>query len=110
MKTKTDISNFLELRIAQMYVSAIITSKYVDGVRMAGIVRYGPYEVRLIDFFRDAHAETGPLWLELFDHDSKQSLDSYSGGDLEEAAQVAEELIAQARALSGMTSHDAQPN
>jgi hypothetical protein len=91
----------LELRIAQLYVCAIATSKYVDGLRMASIARHGPYEVRLLELYRAAPANTAPLWLELFDHGSELSLDSYSGGDFEEAAHAAEDLISQARVLSG---------
>jgi hypothetical protein len=63
-----------------------------------GIVRYGAYEVRLVEPLQNLEGDSLPFWIELFDHKSGVTIDS-CGGDLEEAAVGAELLISQAKLL-----------
>ena len=69
------------------------------------LIRRGPYELRMMKLCsRETPAE---LWLELFDHDRKQTIDSYRGRDLEDIAVAARSLGSRklrgaARALLGV--------
>lgn len=54
------------------------------------LARRGPYELRMMKLCsRETPAE---LWLELFDHDRKQTIDSYRGRDLDDIAVAARSL------------------
>jgi CheY-like chemotaxis protein len=68
---------------------------------MASLVSHDPYEVRLVELSRNLSAEeTEHLWLELFDHHHKRSINSYSGRSLEEITAAAESLCSKAKYLS----------
>jgi len=99
MKLPISISKALELRIIQLYVWALVAPKYVDGRRTASIARHGAFEVRLIEVPASLEQDTVSLWIELFDHKSQTSIDSYGGYDFEEAASAAERLISLAKSL-----------
>src|SRR5215470_9761029 len=88
----------LESRILQLYVWELMAKRFVDGCRTASVVRYGAYEVRLVEPLQNLERDTLPFWIELFDHKSGVTIDS-CGGDLEEAAVGAESLISQAKLL-----------
>jgi hypothetical protein len=61
------------------------------------LLRYGAYEVRLIDSLRPASASTFPFWIELFDHNLQASIDSVGSHNIDDAVISAERLIAQAK-------------
>jgi hypothetical protein len=68
------------------------------------LVRHGPYEVRLIESPRESENETEQqLWLELFDHHHKQTIDRYRGHNLKDTAAAAELLISKAKLFSQST-------
>ena len=73
--------------------------KNADGYRASSLERHGAYEVRLIDQPGMARNDTAPFWLELFDHATKRTLDSYGSYDLEASAIAADAFIAQAQFL-----------
>jgi hypothetical protein len=54
------------------------------------LIRRGPYELRVMKLC--SQQATGELWLELFDHDRKRTVDSYRGRDLEDIAVAAKSL------------------
>jgi hypothetical protein len=54
------------------------------------LIRRGSYELRVIKLC--SQEATEELWLELFDHDRKQTIDSYRGRDLEDIAVAAKSL------------------
>jgi hypothetical protein len=89
----------LELRILQLYIWSISTKKSIDGCRTATVVRYGAYEVRLVEPLFDPQGDTIPFWIELFDHKNAVTLDSCGGHDFEETAAGAIDLISQASLL-----------
>jgi len=90
----------LEARLIQAHVELQVTPKDTNDCRSARLAGYGAYEVRLIESPGNSGAGAFEFWLELFDHTQKISLDSAGANDLEEAAALAEELIAQAQELS----------
>jgi hypothetical protein len=91
--------NFTELRLTRAYIRLFLVPEGDDGSRTVSLARFGNYDVRLIEMPTAATAVT-PLWMELYAHDSQTAVDSCSCDAIEEAVQVAEELIAQARHLS----------
>jgi hypothetical protein len=53
------------------------------------LIRRGSYELRVMKLCSQATEE---LWLELFDHDRRRTVDSYRGRDLEDIAVAARSL------------------
>jgi len=68
--------------------------------RTASLVRRGPYEVRLVELSRNLQERPEHLWLELFDHHHKRTIDSYSGSSLEDISAAAKSLCSKAKCLS----------
>jgi hypothetical protein len=54
----------------------------------------------LIELPRESENGIEQLWLELFDHHHRQTIDSYRGRDLEDTAAAAELLFAKAKLFS----------
>src|SRR5262245_6659717 len=75
----------------------------LGGQSTVSLVRHGPYEVRLIELPRESENETEQLWLELFDHHHKQSIDRYRGRNLKDTAAAAELLFSKAKFFSQST-------
>ena len=74
--------------------------------RTASLVRRGPYEVRLVELSRNLQERPEHLWLELFDHHHKRTIDSYSGGSLEDISAAAESLCSKAKYLPLEVTND----
>jgi hypothetical protein len=70
----------------------------VSGV--ATLVRFGSFEVRLIQSMSVPLASEARFWMELFDHDRQLSIDSVGNLVLEEAVIAAEDFGARARKQS----------
>ncbi len=90
----------LEIRLVQAYTSLAIARSPNDGLRSALLDRQGAYEVRLVEPLPIANTEAIPFWIELFDHKTQTSLDSFGSYDLEEVARAADELISDAKKLN----------
>jgi hypothetical protein len=97
--TPRNTDKSLELRVLQSYISVLRVKTNADGYRASSLERHGAYEVRLIDQPEMARNDTAPFWLELFDHATKHTLDSYGSYDLEASAIAADAFIAQAKFL-----------
>jgi hypothetical protein len=95
--TKMTPGQNLELRIFKLYVWDLMAQRFIDGCRAALLARYGAFEVRLVELLLDWQDDSIPFWIELFDHGSATTIDSYGGYDLEDAAAGAEALISQAK-------------
>ena len=87
----------LEMRIFRLYVWDLMAQGFSDGCRAALLARYGAFEVRLVELLQDWQDDSIPFWIELFDHGSATTIDSYGGYDLEDVAAGAEALILQAK-------------
>ena len=92
-------SKNLEWRIVQAYVSLIVAGTFVDGERIAPFARHGAYEVRLVEPTSNPRSDATPFWVELFNHRSKTTLDSFGSYRLEEVAAAADALISTAKLL-----------
>ena len=68
--------------------------------RSVSLARHGAYEVRLVELSRKIRTGAEQLWLELFDHSHKHTIDSYSGRTLVDIAAAAESLCSNAKYLS----------
>jgi len=92
-------SENLEWRIVQAYVSLLDAKILFDGARIAPFARHGAYEVRLVEPMSNPRSDATPFWVELFNHRSKTTLDSFGSYRLEEVAAAAEALISTANLL-----------
>ena len=95
----TPSSKLSEFRIAQAYIRLLLSSDGKDGNKMASLARVGDYEVRLIEFSQAGSADAPPMWMELYAHHLKLSIDSCSCHEIEEAAGAAEYLFSQAECM-----------
>jgi hypothetical protein len=93
------------IRIAQAYIRLLCIPG--DGAAASvSLVRIGRCEIR---FFggAEANADGMPLiWLELFDHGTKTSVDSFSCYEIDEAVTIFEDFIVQAGLLNGAPGPD----
>jgi hypothetical protein len=87
----------LELKILQSYVFVLRANKNAQGYRTSTLERHGAREVRVIDPPQMTECDTIPFWIELFDHNTKVTADSYGGYDLEAVAIAADAFITRAK-------------
>jgi hypothetical protein len=90
----------LEARLVQAHVELEVTPKDQHGVKSVPLVRYGAYEVRLVEFAQSTRTNPFVFWLELFDFNEKASIDSAGADELDDALTVAQELASRAEQLS----------
>lgn len=88
-----------ELLISKAYaqLSAIPTDGSQASVSLASI---GVYEVRMLRRRRADFNGVPQFWLELFDHDTKKSVDSFLCHQIEDAGPVFEQFMSYAADLS----------
>jgi hypothetical protein len=72
-------------------------NKNAQGYRASTLERDGAYEIRLLDSPETTQFGTIPFWIELFDHSTKATVDSYGGYDLEAVAIAADTFITRAK-------------
>jgi hypothetical protein len=82
-----------------VYLSLFLSRPDADETKIASLARFGAYEVRLIEFTLETCGDASLLWVELFAHDTRLSLDSFECDDLDEAIGRADEFAARAQAL-----------
>ena len=98
MVTKPPVKN-LEWRIVQAYVSLGVARIGTDVACAATIARCGSYELRLVEHTSIDRDDAVPFWLELFDHKSSTSLDSFGSHRLEEVTAAAKTFLSTAKPL-----------
>ena len=87
-----------EARLVRAYL-ALILVPWSMGTRSVRLARFGTYEVRLVEFEHDI-ADAGPaLWLELYRHDTCESLDACGCDEFEAAVHIAQDFMARASVL-----------
>ena len=86
------------LTVTQAYVRLFSTPASEKGVRSVPLAKFGNYEVRLAEL--PSCAAGLPIWMELYDHHVRCSIDGYGCSDLEDAIPAAEDLLSQAQRLS----------
>ena len=87
----------LEARLVQAYIMLPVVPKYERDLKFASVIRYGAYEVRLVE--RPSPSDTFVFWVELFDHDTQVSIDGGGADDFERALATAEYLASLAEKL-----------
>ena len=95
----------IELRIARAYgkLSSISGDSSKVSVSLA---RIGNCEIQM---FRWLETQSGALfWLELFDHNTRTSVDSFQCHEIKDAAPAFEELVKQATHLSDLDPSGAE--
>jgi hypothetical protein len=90
----------LESRLVEAFASLQAMSSGVDRPRMVSLERHGVYEVRLVEPPRKIVAEEVVFFVELFDHATQTSLESFGSANLVELEHVADELILDAIKLN----------
>ena len=96
--TPNVILKLSEARLVRAYL-ALILVPWSTGTRSVRLARFGAYEVRLVEFEHDLADVGPPLWLELYRHDTSESLDACGCDEFETAGRVAQELTEQASEL-----------
>lgn len=86
-------------RLNNAYVGLALVPTRSDGSKTVTLIRYGDYEVRLVDFSRGGSTADGPFWLELYCHMTRSSLDSCRCDDLDDAEAAADHLVLRAKQL-----------
>lgn len=96
---KRDVNPLTEARLIRAYLNLFLVPREQDGSRTTTLARFGSYAVRLFELAPDFAADSSPLWIELYAHDSQSALDSFGCDDFEAAVHVADEFMACAKAL-----------
>ena len=86
------------LTVTQAYARLFSIPVSEKGVRSVPLAKFGNYEVRLAEL--PSSAAGLPIWMELYDHHVRCSIDGYGCSDLEDAIPAAEDLLSQAQRLS----------
>ena len=87
-------------RLYSAYVGAIFAPNNGNGWRGVQIERLGAVEVRLIEFAEKQSAIELGIWIELYDHGSQSSVDSFRCESLDEAELLLEQLMHSAQRLT----------
>jgi hypothetical protein len=89
----------LHHRILEAYFSPEFDDERSDH-QTVSLARHGAYEVRVVELLRKMKTGAEQLWLELFDHDHQNTIDSYNGRTLVDITAAAELLCSNAKILS----------
>jgi hypothetical protein len=89
----------LHHRILEAYFSPEFDDEPSD-YQTVSLARHGAYEVRVVELLRKMKTGAEQLWLELFDHDHQNTIDSYNGRTLVDIMAAAESLCSNAKILS----------
>jgi len=87
----------LESQLIQAHVKLQLVAGGEDDSRSATLLRFGAYEVRLVEPSRAAPSSGFLFRIELFDHHRRLLIDSVGSYVLEDAVTVTEHLIARAK-------------
>jgi hypothetical protein len=87
-------------QLHKAYVGLAIAAANEDGSRTVSLRRFSALEVRLVEFATRHQADNVEIWIELYDYDTRSSLDSCLCHDLDEAEPMLEHLLSSARHLS----------
>ena len=94
-----------EQRLIRAYLRLYIVTPDEDGVKRVAVARFGSYELRLFEPAQEVALDTMPLWMELYDHNRGEIVDSFGSDELEAAVAAADELMRVGRQLSQASGH-----
>jgi hypothetical protein len=95
-----------ELRIARAYIKLLRVPERSSGASVS-LARIGNCEIRIFEGSQSSPDGMRLLWLELFDHGARTSIDSFSCYEIEAAVVVFEDFISQAVRLNEASGPDA---
>ena len=95
-----------ELRIAKACIKLLCIPERSSGASVS-LARIGNCEIRVFDGSQPNPAGMPLLWLELFDHSAKASVDSFGFCEIEDAVVIFEDFISQAVRLNEAPGSDA---
>jgi hypothetical protein len=98
---KVSDETFSKLRIAQVYIRLLCILESKSEARMVSLAWIGDYEVRMFEGSQVSSVDAPLFWMELFDHNAQESVDSCSYHKIEDAGAVFEDFISQARCSNG---------
>jgi hypothetical protein len=94
-----------ELRVAQAYIKLLCIPEG-SSETWVSVARIGNCEIRIFEGSRATTDGEPSFWLELFDQRAKTSIDSFNCNEIEDAAVVFEDFIAQANDLNEPSGSD----
>jgi hypothetical protein len=95
--SKTYSNKLSELRITQAYIKLLGIPQNAQGARMISLERVGDHEVLMFDVSPDGASDAPLFWLELFDHETKSSIDSCSCTEIAQAVTAFDDFISLAK-------------
>ena len=95
--SKTYSNKLGELRISQAYIQLLGLPQNAQGARMISLERIGTFEILMFDVSPDGAGDAPLFWLELFDHETKSSVDSCSCTEIAQAVTVFEDFVSLAK-------------
>jgi hypothetical protein len=93
----------LESKIVQAYVLLKLTRADSKGQQSVSVDYHGTYDVRLVEHPAQLNSPDIMFWVELFDHQTATSLDSYAVNQMDDAVAAARNFILRAEALHQST-------
>jgi hypothetical protein len=99
-----------EQKLIRAYLALHVVARDDDGTRSAPLARFGSYEVRLCEPPTEAALETFPVWMELYCHERRMTIDSCGRDELDNAVASADEFIERAKMLHLESEAHAPPS
>jgi len=85
----------VRLRVTQAYIALSDIPGSNPTAKSISLETSGAYEIRMLKGSRSHSGDASLFWMELFDHDTKSSLDSCSFYEIDEALNAFDELKSQ---------------
>src|SRR5215218_1766913 len=85
-----------KLRVTQAYIALLSIPESNSAARTISVARIGECEILMCNGAPARSGDAPLLWMELFDHNTNISLDSFSFREIEEAMAGFDELVARA--------------
>jgi hypothetical protein len=92
--------NELEALLKDAYAKLQLVPPAARVLRAVALMRFGPFEVRLVQPLSAPPANTAIFWMELFDHDRQLAIDSVGDCTIDDALIAVYDFIAHATALN----------
>jgi hypothetical protein len=87
------------LRVTQAYIALLSIPGSGCAPKAISVARIGNCEIRMSNGSPSASGDVPSVWIELFDHDARLSIDGCSCREIEEAVAAFDLFMAQAKAL-----------
>jgi hypothetical protein len=95
------------LRLAQAFIALSSATGSSSASRYVSVVRMGKYEIRMFDSSPASPGDAPRLWMELFDHDAKMSIDGCTCHGIDDAVSAFEMLVSQVKNSNGASGSEA---